>query len=48
MLPFHTGSGVVDCAGCGMPTMTGDMTKPAYCDDECRERDEDAPEMDVR
>lgn len=37
MLPFHTGSGVVDCANpeCGMPTMTGDMTKPAFCDEEC-------------
>ena len=37
MLPFHTGSGVVDCAACGMPTMTGDMSKPAFCDEECEE-----------
>jgi hypothetical protein len=28
-----TGSGVADCEGCGLPTMTGDLSKPAWCGD---------------
>lgn len=38
-----TGSGVKDCEGCGMPTMTGDLSKPAWCGDaegECDNADD--------
>lgn len=38
-----TGSGVKDCEGCGFPTMTGDLSQPAWCGDgegECDNADD--------